>query len=52
MDGLKVVDLKLLRHHAKEIVDRFRGYTIGTNFKVKEGSSRVALKENEGLWVG
>lgn len=44
VDGMKVGDLKILKHHAKEIVDLIRGYSLGSNFKVKEGSSIVSLK--------
>lgn len=44
--------MRLFKHHARTMISKISGYTIGTNFKVKEGSSKVALKENEGIWVG
>ena len=43
---------KLFKVYAKEILSNMVGYTIGTNFRVKAGSKKVALKENEGIWVG
>lgn len=51
-EGIQVIDPKLIKNYAKEFVRNMFGYTIGTYFKVKEGSTRVALKENEGLWIG
>lgn len=47
-----VNDLKLAKYHAKQVIETIRGYTVGTNFRVKDGSSKVALKDNQGIWVG
>lgn len=44
VDGLRVIDSKIAKFHAKEIVSNMRGYTLGSNFKVKQGSSKIALK--------
>lgn len=50
--GFQVTNLKLAKYYAKEMVQKISGYTVGSSFRVKEGSSKVALKENQGLWIG
>ena len=44
VDGMKIIDMKLVKIYATEMINNIYGYTVGTNFKVKSGSSKVALK--------
>jgi hypothetical protein len=52
VEGLKVINPQLASYYTKEFLRNIFGYTVGTNFMVKAGSSKVDLKENEGIWVG
>ena len=49
---MRVFDTKLAKVYATEMINNLFGYTVGSNFKVKSGSSKIALKENEGIWIG
>lgn len=44
VEGWEATNMKVAKYHARWMISRISGYTVGTNFKVKEGSSKVALK--------
>jgi hypothetical protein len=44
VEGLKVLDNYQPKMLAKDFVRTILGYTLGTYFKVKAGSSKIALK--------
>ena len=44
VDGMRILDLKLAKIYATEMINSISGYTVGSNFKVRSGSSKVALK--------
>lgn len=48
----EVEDIELAKVYASEVVEMLRGYTVGSSFKVKQGSSKLLLKEDIGLYVG
>jgi hypothetical protein len=52
IDGAELLDYDLSLQYAKEIIASLEGYTLGTNFKVKDNSEKIALKENFGIYIG
>ncbi len=43
IDG-ELLDYDLSLQYAQEIVSSLEGYTLGTNFKVRDNSGKIALK--------
>lgn len=52
VDGISVVDQQIAALHFTDYARNLRGYTVGTYFKVREGSSKVEFDEENGLWIG
>lgn len=42
----------LAERYMKSVFDSLSTYTVGTGFKVKEGSTNARLVDNTGIWVG
>jgi hypothetical protein len=52
IDESTLQEPELADFFANEIVEYLRGYTVGSNFKVKDSSQKIALKEGVGIYVG